>query len=51
MRNKGNTVKGGGDKGSHPLPNRMFFYTLGEGGEGGGSNPCVKIYVADLYNS
>ena len=41
----------GANKGSYPLPCWVFFYTLGEGGEGGGSNPCVKIYVADLYNS
>ena len=26
-----------------------FFYTLCKGG--GGSNPCVKIYVVDFYNS
>ena len=39
-------------KGSHPLPNRKFFYTLCKGGRGGGgSNRCVKIYVANLYNS
>ena len=37
-----------GHKGSHRLPNRMFFTHCVRGGE---SNPCVKINVADLYNS
>ena len=37
-----------GRKGCHPLPNRMFFYTLYKWG--GRSNPCIEIYVADLYD-
>ena len=33
-------------------PNGMFFHTLcKEGGGEWGSNPCVKIHVANLYNS
>ena len=34
-------------KGSHSLPNLMFFYTLCKGG-GWGVDPCVKIYVVDF---
>ena len=38
-------------EGKHPLPKRRFFPTPYNGRGRSWSNPCMKVYVAVLYNS